>query len=61
MRGTGIGTVTAEDHHHQTGPTKKIIKEQEGKEDTFGFPCFYEALKVQICAYIPGLKLKDES
>lgn len=53
--------MTAEDHHHQTGPTKKIIKEQEGKEDTFGFPCFYEALKVQICAYIPGLKLRDES
>lgn len=29
VRGTGIGTVTAEDHHHRTGPTKKIIKEQE--------------------------------
>lgn len=24
--------MTAEDHHHQTDPTKKITREQEGKE-----------------------------
>lgn len=40
MTGIGIGTVTAEDHHRRTGPTKKIIKEQEGKEDAFGLHCF---------------------
>lgn len=28
-RGRGIGTVTAEDHHHQTDPTKRITREQE--------------------------------
>lgn len=28
-RGRGTGTVTAEDHHHQTDPTKKITREQE--------------------------------
>lgn len=28
-RGRGIGTVTAEDHHHQTDHTKKITREQE--------------------------------
>lgn len=28
-RGRGIGIVTAEDHHHQTDPTKKITREQE--------------------------------
>lgn len=27
-RGRGIGTVTAEDHHHQTDPTKRITREQ---------------------------------
>lgn len=29
VRGRGIGTVTAEDHHPQTDPTKKITREQE--------------------------------
>lgn len=24
--------MTAEDHHHQTDPTKRITREQEGKE-----------------------------
>lgn len=28
-RGRGIDTVTAEDHHHQTDPTKRITREQE--------------------------------
>lgn len=28
-RGRGIVTVTAEDHHHQTDPTKRITREQE--------------------------------
>lgn len=31
-RGRGIGTVTAEDHYHQIDPTKRITREQEGKE-----------------------------
>lgn len=28
-RGNGIGTVTAEDQHHRTDPTKKITRDQE--------------------------------
>lgn len=44
-RGRGIGTVTAEDHRHQTDPTKRITREQEGKEGSM-----WSLEHVRLCA-----------
>lgn len=55
--------MTAEDHHHQTDPTKKITREQEGKEG-YVWSLVYLGLCVSmhvsfcVCAYVPGLKLR---
>lgn len=46
--------MTAEDHHHQTDHTKKITREQEGKEDRFGLSHIYEALCI-MCMCIHAL------